>query len=139
LSVDKALEIAKIAHFGHFDKAGVDYINHPLAVASMVELENEKIVALLHDVVEDSSFTFHDLEKEGFDSDIILAISLITKKKDDDYSEYLHRVKGNPLARVVKIADLKHNMDLSRLKYVSNKDMTRLNKYKAALEYLSTM
>ena len=136
--IDIALAISKKAHAGQVDKAGVDYIQHPLYVASQVETEQEKAVALLHDVIEDSNITAVDLLASGLPNEVVTAVQILTKKKGQSYQEYLEKVKINDLARVVKLADLKHNSDLSRLKTVSNTDYNRVEKYKNAIRYLST-
>ncbi|CAG5770767.1 TPA: HD domain-containing protein [Streptococcus pneumoniae] len=136
--IDIALAIAKKAHAGQVDKAGVDYIQHPLYVASQVNTEQEKAVALLHDVIEDSDITAADLFVSGLSNEVVTAVQILTKKKGQSYQEYLGKVKSNNLARVVKLADLKHNSDLSRLKSVTNTDYERVKKYKNAIYYLST-
>lgn len=136
--IDIALAIAKKAHAGQVDKAGVDYIQHPLYVASQVKTEQEKTVALLHDVIEDSDVTVDDLLASGLSNEVVTAVQILTKKKGQSYQEYLEKVKTNNLARVVKLADLKHNSDLSRLKSVTNTDYERVKKYKNAIRYLST-
>lgn len=136
--IDIALAIAKKAHAGQVDKAGVDYIQHPLYVASQVNTEQEKAVALLHDVIEDSDITAADLFASGLSNEVVTAVQILTKKKGQSYKEYLGKVKSNNLARVVKLADLKHNSDLSRLKSVTNTDYERVKKYKNAIYYLST-
>lgn len=128
----------KKAHAGQVDKAGVDYIQHPLYVASQVNTEQEKAVALLHDVIEDSDITAADLFASGLSNEVVTAVQILTKKKGQSYQEYLGKVKSNNLARVVKLADLKHNSDLSRLKSVTNTDYERVKKYKNAIYYLST-
>lgn len=133
---EKALKIAVKAHQGQKDKAGNDYIQHPVFVASLVDGEQEKAVALLHDVVEDSSYTSSDLVKVGIPSEVVKAVSILTKSKDISYQAYLEDVKMNPMARVVKLADLTHNSDLSRLNVITEKDIERQNKYKKAIEYL---
>lgn len=132
----KALEIAKNAHKGQVDKAGEPYIMHPITVACSMDTFDGVIVALLHDVVEDSGYTFEDLERYGFSDEIISALKLLTHEKGVPYMEYIKQVKGNDLARKVKMADLSHNMDLSRLPKITEKDEKRLEKYKAALEFL---
>ena len=134
--VEKALNIARKAHEGQLDKAGCEYINHPIHVADSVNTEEEKIVAYLHDVVEDTSVTIEDLANEGFSETIIQAINTITKKKHESYENYIKRVAKNPLARKVKIADLRHNTDLTRLKKITEKDITRVEKYQKCLNYL---
>ena len=136
--IDIALAIARKAHAEQVDKAGVDYIQHPLYVASQVKTEQEKAVALLHDVLEDSDITAADLLAYGLSNEVVTAVQTLTKKKGQSYQDYLEKVKSNNLARVVKLADLKHNSDLSRLKTVSNTDYERVKKYKNAIRYLST-
>nr|WP_248628950.1 HD domain-containing protein [Enterococcus cecorum] len=137
LLYQQALAIAKDAHKGQVDKAGVDYIQHPLFVASLVEGELAKTVALLHDVVEDSDWTLEDLRKEGLPEEVVQAVGILTKKRNEKYEEYILRVKQNPLARQVKLADLKHNSDLSRLANVTDRDRKRVAKYQKAIAYLS--
>lgn len=132
-----ALKIATDAHKGQVDKAGVEYINHPLKVASLVYNEKEKIVALLHDTIEDTYITEQHLIDYGFSNEIIEAVKVLTHSKDVPYMDYIQKIKGNKLARKVKIADLTHNSDLSRLKEVTEKDIKRYEKYKKALIYLS--
>ena len=135
--VDLALSIAKKAHEGQLDKAGVDYIEHPIYVASQVDTEEEKAVALLHDVIEDSPVSAEELLQAGLPETVVTAVQVLTKKKEQDYQTYLETVKKNPLARVVKLADLKHNSDLSRLSSITEKDRERLKKYKKAIDFLS--
>lgn len=132
-----ALKIATEAHKGQVDKAGVPYINHPLTVASLVETEEEKIVALLHDTIEDTNITEQDLLNYGFSNKIVEAVKLLTHNKDVPYMDYVAKIKDNELARKVKIADLTHNSDLSRLKEITDKDKKRYKKYRKALLYLT--
>lgn len=133
---DLALSIAKKVHKGQYDKAGVDYIEHPLFVASLVDTQEEKAVALLHDVLEDSPYTAEELILAGLPETVVSAVQILTKKKGQDYQQYLELVKSSPIARRVKLADLKHNSDLSRLATVTEKDLERLEKYKKAIDYL---
>ena len=135
--VDLALSIARKAHEGQLDKAGVDYIEHPIYVASQVDTEEEKAVALLHDVIEDSPVSAEGLLQAGLPETVVTAVQVLTKKKEQDYQTYLETVKKNPLARVVKLADLEHNSDLSRLSSITEKDRERLKKYKKAIDFLS--
>ena len=135
--VDLALSIARKAHEGQLDKAGVAYIEHPIYVASQVDTEEEKAVALLHDVIEDSPVSAEELLQAVLPETVVTAVQVLTKKKEQDYQTYLETVKTNPLARVVKLADLKHNSDLSRLETITDKDLKRLEKYKKAINYLS--
>ena len=135
--LELALPIATEAHRGQFDKAGIDYIEHPIYVASQVDTEEEKAVALLHDVIEDSPVSAEELLQAGLPETVVTAVQVLTKKKEQDYQTYLETVKKNPLARVVKLADLKHNSDLSRLSSITEKDRERLKKYKKAIDFLS--
>lgn len=135
--LELALSIATEAHRGQFDKAGIDYIEHPIYVASQVDTEEEKAVALLHDVIEDSPVSAEGLLQAGLPETVVTAVQVLTKKKEQDYQTYLETVKKNPLARVVKLADLKHNSDLSRLSSITEKDRERLKKYKKAIDFLS--
>lgn len=130
-----AYELAKRAHSGQVDKAGVSYIDHPVAVSDMVYPEKEKIVALLHDVVEDTGITIACL-RVLFDGEIADAVECLTRKAGESYNEYIRRVAQNPIARHVKIADLSHNMDLSRLPVVTDADFKRNEKYHKAMDFL---
>lgn len=132
-----ALKIATEAHKGQVDKAGIPYINHPLTVASLVDTEEEKIVALLHDTIEDTNITEQDLLNYGFSNKIVEAVKLLTHNKNVPYMVYVAKIKDNELARKVKIADLTHNSDLSRLKEITDKDKKRYEKYQKALLYLT--
>ena len=134
--VIKAHEVAKKAHLGQIDRAGIDYIKHPETVASFVATDEEKAVAYLHDVIEDTSLTLLDLKKEGFSKNIIEAVDILTKKKGQDYQSYLNLVKKNELARVVKLADLRHNSDLTRLPLITEKDLERNKKYSYDIRFL---
>ena len=135
---EKAYEIAKRAHLGQVDKAGEDYIKHPEKVASFVETDEEKAVAYLHDVIEDTELTLEDLHEYEFSKEVIEAVDIITKKKGEDYRSYLNSVKKNKLARAVKLADLRHNSDLTRLTKVTEKDVERKEKYQKAIDFLNS-
>lgn len=132
----KAMIIAYNAHKNQFDKSGVPYIYHPIHVAEKMKTENECIVALLHDVVEDTETTFEQLENI-FSSEIIDSLKLLTKDNTVDYYEYIMKIKKNPIAKSVKIEDLKHNLDLTRLDVITEDDIKRENRYKKALLILS--
>ena len=130
-TLERAIEIARQAHAGQVDKGGADYIGHPLRVMEKCETEEEKIVGILHDVVEDSDWTFEMLEAEGFPDEIIDALRCITKQSDDeDYDTFISRVMNRPLSLKVKLYDLQDNMDLSRLKCITEADLIRYEKYK---------
>ena len=129
-TLSKAIEIALYAHKGQKDKSGAAYILHPLRVMERGETEVEKICGVLHDVVEDSDWTFEALENEGFSVVVISALRCVTKKTDnEDYDTFIDRVSQNPIAIQVKINDLLDNMDVTRLKELNESDLKRLNKY----------
>ena len=136
--IKKALEIAFDAHKDQVDKAGLPYIYHPFYLATQMETEDSIIVALLHDVVEDSHYTFEDIESYAFSASIISALRLLTHEDSEDYITYIHRVKENELARIVKLADLKHNSDESRLSHIDDKVRERLQRYSKSIEILET-
>ncbi len=133
----QALQIAAKAHKGQKDKAGEKYIFHPFHVAKQFRSETLKIVAILHDVLEDTTVTMEDLEHYGFSQPVLDALCAITKKPNQSYEEYITGVKKNDLARLVKIEDIKHNMDVSRLKKVTQQDRQRVARYEKALRYLT--
>ena len=136
-TLQRAIEIATQAHQGQFDKSGKDYIGHPLRVMEMGSTEEEKIAGVLHDVVEDSDWTFEALEAEGFSQEIIAALKCVTKlSENENYDDFIERVKKSPLAVAVKINDLTDNMDIRRLPYLSDKDIKRLKKYLKAYKKL---
>ena len=136
-TLQRAIEIATDAHKGQFDKAGNEYIGHPLRVMEMGQTEEEKIVGVLHDVIEDTDWTFEALEAEGFSQEIIGALRCVTKiSENENYDDFIERVKKNTLAVAVKINDLTDNMDIRRLPYLSDKDVKRLKKYLKAYKRL---
>ena len=133
----RAIDIAKEAHKGQVDKAGNEYIDHPLRVMIAVHSVSEKIVGVLHDVIEDTDWTFERLEAEGFTTEIIEALKCVTKLSEDEpYDAFIERVKTNPLAVAVKIKDLADNMDIRRLNELTEKDFKRLQKYHRAYKEL---
>lgn len=131
--IEKALEIAISAHKGQKDKAGKPYIFHPVIVASRMETEEGIMAALLHDVVEDSDITIEDIRAAGFPDSVVEAVRALTHADGEDYFDYIRTVQGNDLAVRVKIQDLNHNSDLSRLEVITEKDRKRAEKYKVAL------
>ena len=136
-TLERAIEIATEAHKGQYDKAGNDYIGHPLRVMDMGRTEEEKIVGVLHDVVEDTEWTFAQLAAEGFSQEVIDALQCVTKlSENENYDDFIERVKKNHLATAVKINDLSDNMDIRRLPYLSDKDVKRLKKYLKAYKKL---
>lgn len=137
-TLQRAIEIATEAHLGQFDKAGKEYIGHPLRVMEMEKTMEEKIVGVLHDIFEDTDRRFAELEAEGFSQEIITALKCITKVSEtENYDDFIERVRKNPLATAVKINDLSDNMDIRRLPYLSDKDVKRLKKYLKAYKKLT--
>lgn len=132
--IELAKQLAHKYHAGQVDKAGVDYFNHLDQVAKEVDTTEGKIVGYLHDILEDTSCSPKEIGKT-FGYTILKAIQILTKK--GDYDEYLSRIKRNPLASSVKLSDLRHNSDLSRLPTVTDTDKQRQKKYLKAIEYLT--
>lgn len=131
-----AQSIAAAAHKGQVDKAGKPYIEHPAHVAASIQGDAAKVVAWLHDVVEDTPLTFADLRERGVAPEVIEALKLLTRDESVPYLEYVRSLKPNPLARAVKLADLRHNSDLSRLPRITEKDQRRAEKYAKAIAVL---
>lgn len=127
-----AMRIAYDAHAGQFDECGVPYVFHPLHVAEKMTTENACCAALLHDVVEDTDVTLEDLRAKGMPLAVTTAVGLLTRNKDEDYFDYIARIKPIAVAREVKLADLEHNMDLSRLERIAPQDIERNRKYAVA-------
>jgi (p)ppGpp synthase/HD superfamily hydrolase len=134
--LQRAIAIAAKAHEGQVDKAGNPYLAHPLFVMDHVNSLEEKIVAVLHDAIEDSELTFEQLRSEGFPEVIISAIAAITKIEGEAYAAYLERAIANPIALRVKIADVTHNLDLRRIAHPTEADFQRIAKYKKVLSQL---
>lgn len=132
----KAMKIAYDAHHGQLDKSGVPYVYHPIHLAEQMKTEDECIVALLHDVVEDTDVTFEQLEKE-FSDMVIQALKLLTHDDSVEYMDYVRNLKENSIARSVKLADLHHNSDVTRIEQMSEKDILRNKKYSEAIRILS--
>lgn len=139
-TLERAIEIAVQAHRGQIDKNGQPYIGHVLRVMNFGQTEEEKICGVLHDVVEDTPWTFESLQKEGFSERVLSALHCVTKSsEDEDYEAFIERVAANPLAVSVKLNDLLDNMDVRRLSEVSEKDRLRLNRYLKAYRRLLAM
>ena len=128
-AIEKALEIALRAHRGQRDKAGAPYILHPLRLMLAVEDEDQRLAALLHDVVEDGGVTLEDLSREGFSPTVVAAVEALTKREGEDYAAFIERILPNPVARRVKIADLEDNLDVRRLPDLTVADFERIRKY----------
>lgn len=137
--LEKAIIIASNAHMGQFDKAGAPYILHPLRVMMRMVTLKGKIVAVLHDVIEDTHVTLKDLFLEGFTDDVIFAIDCMTKCKGEPYNDYLDRVISDKLASECKLEDMRDNSNIYRLNKVASKHLRMIAKYhKGALRILET-
>ena len=135
--LEKAIAIALEAHQGQRDRRGVAYILHPVRVMCRLDDVTEKTVAILHDVVEDTDWTFKDLEEAGFPRTVLDALDSVTKRDGEAYEDFVKRSANNPLGRKVKLADLEDNMDLRRLREVTEEDKARLQKYVNAWNFLT--
>jgi len=135
-TIERAVEIAAKEHAGDVDKAGTPYLFHPLRLMFNVNKPFEKIAAVLHDVVEDTPVTLSDLEKEGFHADVVAAVDALTKRKGESRIEAATRAAANPIARVVKLADVTDNMDLGRIAEPTDSDFARLKEYAAVKKLL---
>ena len=135
--LERAIGIAVEAHRGQKDRYGAPYISHPIRVMERLHNPTEKTVGILHDVVEDTDWSFDDLRKEGFPQDILEALDCVTKRDGEAYEDFVKRSASNPLAKEVKLADLRDNMDLCRFPEVTEKDLPRLQKYVKAWRYLN--
>ena len=133
----KAIRFAFQAHEGQLDRSGLPYILHPLHLAEQMTSEDACVTALLHDVLEDTDVTVEDLRKEGFSETQIEAVELLSRSEDEDYFDYVRRIRSNALAKEVKLADLAHNRDRTRLEYISEKDEKRFQKYTEAVRILT--
>jgi (p)ppGpp synthase/HD superfamily hydrolase len=137
-TLQDAIALARQVHQGQRDKAGKPYIEHVLRVVASLDAADDKIVGALHDVLEDSAYTAESLRRMGYPDRIVHAVECLTKRDGEDYEHYIGRVKQDAIARRVKIADLKDNMDMARLPTPSAIDWERLAKYRQALRQLTT-
>ena len=128
-TIEDAILIAAQAHKGIKDKAGAPYILHPLRMMMRMKTEAEMVTAILHDVVEDSSWTIEQLRERGFSEEVLEAVECVTNRNDESYEQFIERAGKNPIARQVKIADLEDNMDVKRLAALTEKDANRIAKY----------
>ncbi len=134
--LEKAIQLAVNAHKGQTDKAGQPYLLHLFRVMLSGKTEEEQICGVLHDIVEDTEYTFEYLKSEGLSDEVINALKCVTKKPNEDYDDFIDRISKNPLAIRVKLNDLKDNMNLNRLSEITEKDKQRLTKYKKAYNKL---
>jgi (p)ppGpp synthase/HD superfamily hydrolase len=133
----KALKLAFEAHKDQLDKSEMPYVFHPFHLAEQMETEDEIVVALLHDVVEDTKYTLDDIRAMGFSEKVIEALTLLTHDDAEPYLEYVARLRDNALARKVKLADLRHNSDLTRLDVIDERALMRVRKYAEAIRVLT--
>lgn len=137
--LEVAIKIAVQAHSGQLDKAGQPYVLHPLRVMLLLSDEKDRIVGVLHDVIEDTDINYEYLKANGFEgeTEILEALESVTKKGGETYDEFIDRVSLNYIGKRVKLADLQDNMDLSRIPKPTTKDFKRLKKYEEAKAKLS--
>jgi len=133
----KAINLIYEKHSGQFDKAGLPYVLHPIHVAESMDDETSTLVALLHDIVEDTDITVKDLIDLQFPLEVVETLKYLTYEDGVDYYKYIQNIGTNEIATKVKLADLKHNSDLSRLDVVTQRDVERVKKYKRCIDYLS--
>ena len=133
----KALKLCYEAHKDQLDKSGIPYVFHPFHLAEQMQDEDTTVAALLHDVVEDTHYTFADLEQMGFSETVIAALRLLTHDENVPYMDYVAQIKPNPIAKAVKLADLAHNSDPSRLDGMDDRTIARMQKYEKARQLLT--
>ena len=138
-TLEKAIEIAARAHREQQDKNGAPYILHPLRIMTRMPTLETMIIAVLHDVVEDSDVTLNDLRMEGFSDAIVAGVDCLTRRSREDYADYIERVKQNPLAVQVKLGDLEDNMNLQRLDRLKEADFKRVMKYHHTFQLLKNL
>lgn len=147
LEIDKCYQIMRRAHYGQVDKAGKEYIGHPLIVAHNVYLyfskyldEDEYTISIccayLHDVIEDTNYTQEKLLDEGVPFEIVNRVQILTRREGESYMNFIRRCGNDKITRIVKMCDLKHNMDLTRLNKITDEDIQRIKKYHKAYKYL---
>ena len=135
-TLESAIQLAAEAHAGQQDKAGKPYILHPIRVMLSVSTTDEQIAAILHDTVEDTDVTYEQLSAAGFSAEIISAVKALTKLDGESRVDAARRAVKHPIARQVKLADVKDNLDISRIPHLTDKDHARLDEYKLVQEIL---
>ena len=131
-NLEDAIRLAVEAHHGQRDKVGQPYILHPLRVMFRLDTEVERMVGVLHDVIEDTKYKAEDLRQMGYSEEVLQALDCVTRRESESYEDFVLRSKANPTARRVKLADLEDNMDIRRMAGVTEKDMERLTRYRKA-------
>lgn len=137
-TIEKAIALAAKKHAGQIDKGKHPYIFHPLRLMFKMKSTEQQIVAVLHDILEDTDTTVVDLISLGFSQEIIDAILALTKRKHESRTEAAYRAVQNPIARIVKLADVADNMDISRIKQPSARDLMRIEEYRHVQQILSS-
>lgn len=132
----QAMKLCYDAHHGQTDKTGLPYVIHPLHLAEQMTDETTTVAALLHDVVEDTAYTLEDLKNMGYPAQVLQALALLTHDPAEPYMDYVRRIAANPVAKAVKLADLRHNSDLSRMDVIDDRALARQRKYLAAIALL---
>jgi (p)ppGpp synthase/HD superfamily hydrolase len=135
-TLERAIEIAASAHAGQVDKAGAPYVLHPLRMMLRMSDNQARMVAVLHDVIEDTPWSLEQLREQGFADSVLTAVDALTRRQGETYEAFILRAASDPIARLVKIADLEDNSDLSRFASPSDKDRSRIEKYQRALQVL---
>lgn len=139
-SLERAIAIAAEAHAGQQDKAGAPYVLHPLRMMLRLSTNDERVVAVLHDVCEDCpGWTLDRLRAEGFSEHVLAALESVTKRDGEPYDDFARRAADNPIGRAVKLADLQDNCDLSRISRPSQRDFERIEKYKRAIDLIERL
>jgi len=136
MTLEQAISIASLAHEGQLDKGGEPYILHPLRVMMKLKDEKQRIIAVLHDIIEDTKLTDQDLLNQGLDYELVNHILTLTRRKNESYDDYIDRISQDELAINVKLADLEDNMNMSRIKNPTGKDYDRMVKYGNARDKL---
>ena len=136
-TVEDAVSIAARAHTGQKDKAGAPYLLHPLRMMLRMETEAAMMAAVLHDVVEDTEWTLERLREAGFSEEVLEAVDCLTHREGESYEEFVERVRTNPIARQVKLADLEDNMNVRRINQLGPKELERMEKYHRAWRVLT--
>src|SRR5688572_27848665 len=136
-TVEDAVSIAARAHRGQKDKAGAPYLLHPLRMMLRMETEDAMMAAVLHDVVEDTEWTLERLREAGFSDEVLEAVDCLTHRGGESYQQFVERVRTNPIARQVKLADLEDNMNIRRINQLGPNDLERLEKYHRAWRVLT--
>ena len=137
-TLERAIALAATAHAGQTDKAGAPYVLHVLRVMLRCETNEERMAAVMHDMVEDCGWTLDQLRAEGFPEPVVEAVDAVTRRDGETYDDFVLRAKLHPVGRRVKLADLADNSDLSRLPEVTPRDQARLEKYRRAMDALSS-